>query len=158
MAQGMCDVDTDSIPASMRILFFTIEEDHISLHSCSCRLWLLYFSSFAVVEIGPSLHSLSIRSLSWPGVHRRRSLERRYDPLEGSQQRRLYAQSRRVFGQIWVSVETQRYRTIPQRRLYGHVRSLCLGGGCPVTWWSDLSGVSTACGAWCLGGGLSFAW
>ena len=30
-----------------------------------------------------------------------------------------------VLGQIWVSVETQRYRTIPQRRLYGITSGFC---------------------------------
>ena len=50
LAQGMCDVVAECIPAGMWILFFTIEEDHISfqlsimLTPMQSSIWATLFS------------------------------------------------------------------------------------------------------------------
>ena len=137
VAQGMCDVDSDCIHVGMRIPFI----HHILFFSlwCSCRVW-------------PSLHRLSIRSLSFPAVRCRRPHERRYDELEGSQQRRLYSQSRRCsWGNLGLGGDPQVSHNTTAEAVRYHVTSLCLGGGFLVAWWGDL---------WCLvpRWRLSFAW
>ena len=55
----------------------------------------ILFLLWALQSQTPSLHSVSISSLSCPAVRSRRHLKRRYDKLEGSQQWWLYAQFRR---------------------------------------------------------------
>ena len=92
--------------------------------------------------VWPSLHRLSTGSFWWPAVRGRRPLERRNDPLEGSQQWWLYAQSRRgSWANVGLGGDPQVSQNTTAEAVRYHVRFLCLGGGFPVTWWGDL---------WCL--------